>query len=254
MEQFHFTYYPNRKLLAGPLLSGVYDIMKDVLKEKLWNSKIRVIAVTCDGWKGPQMDSFYAVTGHWINHAFDLENATFGVVPFSGHQTGERIAAVVDNVVKELVPENCEISQVVCDNAANECSAGEQLMGSEDGVFNCFAHTVQLCVNDVVGKDTYVVSISQVREIVITVRKSGLLTEDLDEKLVRDVVTRWNSMLHMLQSFSENSDKIRALMKKNPKPFIGMRFPDMEVIDDLIEVQHSNIFFYILKILSNLIF
>ena len=76
---------------------------------------------------------------------------------------------------------------------------------------NCFAHTLQLCVEDGLKSPLEITAvIDKFRAIVSVFHHSTVLTESLkkaqdtlgipEEKLVADVRTRWNSTCIMLRS------------------------------------------------------
>lgn len=238
MNNFHDSNYPTRKDLAGSLLTGANAITKMAVKEQLKSAK--VLAITADGWKGRRMESYLGITAHWIDENFSLCSCVLGVVAISGHHTGKRISVMIRNVIDEYVSKDVQVSCIVSDNGADMLKAGDILSDYFEDFLchSCFAHTLQLAINDVVGKGHYVKEINLVREIICIIRKSGILSEELEERLILDEPTRWNSTYYMLKSFADHRIAIKQVFDNHryEKSFACLNFPNIAAITIMVEV------------------
>ena len=241
--------FPDRKLLSGALLEGLYEITlkcaKDALKDCM------SISLTADGWYAPRMESFIAITAHFIDEKWNSRRITLGVIEIFGSHTAKKMKNIILQVVETFTSNSCLISGFVVDNAADINKAGTLILGTNEDVFNCFGHTVQLAVNDVLSRG-YSEEINNVREIVKIIRKSRIVSNELKQlkgskhcELSLDVVTRWNSTYHMLRNFLKNEYEIAQIMNKEPynSNFAFVSLPERETIESLEKVSFLLIFF-----------
>ena len=126
---------------------------------------------------------------------------------------------------------------IVTDNAANVTAAIRQLQQSDNGFRNvkhlpCFAHTLNLVVQQAVQAINELKT--KVKTIVGYFHQSTVAAAKLEElqvqmkpnqgplKLKNDVVTRWNSTLHMCQRVCELQEPLNATIAVLMNPVDGL--------------------------------
>jgi len=76
--------------------------------------------------------------------------------------------------------------------------------------------------------------LEDVKKLVTYFKRSGL-NNLLSKTLKQDVPTRWNSQLLMLESYLENAEKVRSILKDKNESHRGSRISD-GAIQDLVEL------------------
>src|SRR5262249_14063413 len=109
------------------------------------------------------------------------------VYPAPHSLTISNLKALIRSRLKQWLPadDQLHIAQVTY-NGSNFTGASEDMVG-EDGQLGCFAHTLQLCVQDATGKDGDAAScksdITAVRALVKFIEGHGALSRKLEERL-----------------------------------------------------------------------
>ena len=134
---------PSRSFLTNTCYK-LYTSLKENLLEVLASPKVYV-AITTDMWTSRAVESYLTSTAHFINSDWKLESKVLQTKKMPERQTGENIAEVLCNAIKEWKIDERRIYAVVHDTASNMNLAIEKL-GCGD--VPCFAHTLQLAVNN----------------------------------------------------------------------------------------------------------
>lgn len=132
--------------------------------------------------------------------------------------TVEYIAAQVHSMLKEwdIVPERVHV--VITDNASNMTKA---MRDASLPQFGCFAHSLQLAINDgLLSQRAVIDTIAVCKSIVGHFHRSSTgshnlkrIQQSLDipqHKLKQDITTRWNSTFYMLKSIQEQKMALAA--------------------------------------------
>lgn len=108
---------------------------------------------------------------------------------------------------------------MVSDNASNIVSAVKNQLKWHH--FGCFAHTLNLIVQDAMKSDTISKLLEKAKRIVVSLKDRPLQMKKLISfqinagkkvplKLIQEVHTRWNSTLYMVQRFVELHDAVKT--------------------------------------------
>ena len=166
-------------------------------------------AFTTDMWSSRALDSYMALTCHYINGDFELVK----LVPFieyfgQNRHTGAHLRVMMDQFMSALGLEGEEFMKyVVCDNASNNVV----MIRLSNGIikdYRCAIHTLALCVKAIFQLEILTVKvqtcISKCNEVAKYVRRSEHNKNELREacKTLRigfimpkkPVDTRWNSV------------------------------------------------------------
>lgn len=111
----------------------------------------------------------------------------------------------------------------------------------------CIAHTLNLCINDVISQCTAFNALTKkCRNIVTYFKRSNAAMDNLRTeqdrlkkprlKLLKDVETRWNSILTMLQRIIEIGDALTIAQSKSKNAPSILTAEETNVIDELILV------------------
>ena len=189
------------KKTVNKYLSLVYDECKEQLIGELAGQKV---AVTTDLWTSIGARSYMTVTGHYIDDEWEMHSPVLGTRTLDDRHTGENIATSLHKIADEF---GLTVTSIVTDNAGN------MLTAASSGNFTriaCFAHTLQLSINEGLKHATVVKALATGKRLVGHFSHSAVATQALIEhqsrmgierplKLVQDVQTRWNSSLYMME-------------------------------------------------------
>lgn len=215
-------------------------IMKNVLK-----SNTSKISFTVDGWTSCNFRSYYGITAHFIDENWSLQSLTLDFVPSGGRHTGKDIATVFFTSLIDFDIAS-KIQGITLDNAASNTTFISELktllqesdisFNTDDQHFRCFAHILNLGVQDILkllqhdadqsqessedsdsecsdDESTIHSPVLKLRLCIRKIRKSEQLTNKLKSsceatntrffKPTLDVRTRWNSTFDMIQTSLE---------------------------------------------------
>ncbi|XP_074034348.1 E3 SUMO-protein ligase ZBED1-like [Leptinotarsa decemlineata] len=205
---------PSRKTITYTLLPSIYEETFHNLQSKI--KDVRSVTLTTDCWTSINIESFMAVTIHYIDN-FQLHSALLECSSFPQDHTSENLANQLKKVVVTWGLEN-KILIAVSDNTLNIKKAIKYELKWKH--FGCFAHTINLIAEEaiVIAEDL----IKKVRDIVSHFKRSSKsMTRLIDiqkqmgkspNKLLQDVRTRWNSTFYMVQRIIELEEWVRSAM------------------------------------------
>ena len=139
------------------------------------------ISFGTDIWRtAVNLHSLLSLTAHWVNDTFEQKSAVLNVKPFDGSHTAEYIAEEFDEMFRSWeINKRDQVHLVVRDNTSNMVKA---MSDAELPDLGCFAHTLQLVVNDVVLSQQAVIDlIATARKIVRHFRRSCLAYDRLKD-------------------------------------------------------------------------
>jgi len=165
-------------------------------------------------------DALLGFTAHWVDANFQCRSAVLQAQELSERHFGEYIT------VKMLDDWKINLSQVhnvIRDNGSNMIKA---MTEANLPSFGCFAHTLQLVVNDGILTQRGVKDLLAVcRSIVghfkhssVAYHKLAQIQENSDlpkHTLKQDVSTRWNSAPYMVESILEQKMTLAAYAVEN---------------------------------------
>ena len=76
------------------------------------------IAFTLDGWTSPSQTSFLAVTAHFVDEKWELQDITLGFEYLTGKHTGKTLILAFIRVVERFGLER-KVHSITSDNGAN---------------------------------------------------------------------------------------------------------------------------------------
>ena len=134
---------PSDTYVRETLLPTLYEAVKTRVAEKL--SGIAKVSVTTDGWStSSSTESLMSLTAHWIDDQWERKSAILHCAQVAGSHTASKIAEMMTQMVTDWKLKD-RLHVCVRDNARN-MEKGLQEAGIQS--VGCFAHTLQLCVND----------------------------------------------------------------------------------------------------------
>ena len=157
-----------------------------------------------------------SLTAHWLTHQFERKSAILHAQPFDGSHTGEAICQTILKMLQSWHLSKDKVHLVIRDNAAN------MIKGITDGGLQnlgCFAHTLQLVINDGVLLQRIVIDMLATSMTIVghfrcsTLAYSRLrnIQENLGlpiHRLIQDEPTRWNSTLQRLIFFGRETSLV----------------------------------------------
>ena len=198
---------PSRKTLSAWIGAKARQVKADV-KEGL--KALHKVSVTCDMWTSRATEGYLTVTAHGISDDFKLINIVLDTVCMHVAHTGDNQADVVMKVLDEWYLKG-KVFAVVTDNASSAVRCVTKLIrkGYAEIHIRCSAHTLQLCVNDVLKSSGVVADmLKRCKDTVALFHHSVVLSESMIDtqvrlncktrKLKQAVPTRWNSTYEML--------------------------------------------------------
>ena len=183
----------------------IYDSLKKHVISELSGKDI---AMTTDMWTTIGHHNYITITCHYLTEDWSLKSRIIGTRPLGNRHTAVNLAEKVKGLAAE-----CNVNSIVAitnDNAGNMVSMAKIL--AEDNIrrFGCFAHTLQLAVNEGLSLPVIAKMVAFSKKIVAHFSHSQPSMRALLEhqqrmgvakpfNLVRDVETRWNSTYFLMK-------------------------------------------------------
>jgi hypothetical protein len=239
---------PSRNTLMNSIIPELYTERRHSIHQELSSACMVGLALTTDGWTSCTNQSYISFTGHVIDTQFNLKEHCLHVQEFGESHTSLNLARLMKKTVKqwtnpEELPQSDLVSLtdlskwdneapptipvfVVTDNASNVTSAVKNLTSFEH--VQCFAHTLQLCVNDGIKQfPQFNVVFEKAKAITTHFRHSAKDTKKLMSleltfglqqlKLKQECQTRWNTRYLMLQRLLTVKEPVSAILINQTK-------------------------------------
>jgi len=214
---------------------------------------IKAFAFTTDLWRSRSLDSYMALTCHYINEEFQLVK----LVPFiqyfgENRHTGKNLQLMMDQFMEVLGLNHDEFLKfVVCDNASNNVV----MIRLTDGIleYYCAIHTMALCVKDIFLLEILTIKVQtcmeKCKELAKFVRRSEHNRNDLraacKKKEIgfilpkKPVETRWNSKEANVVSILKLMPALQHLASHDDTLEWTERVPnaaEVKVLESLVEI------------------
>ncbi|KAL0387425.1 UNVERIFIED_CONTAM: Zinc finger BED domain-containing protein RICESLEEPER 2 [Sesamum radiatum] len=206
----------SRNNLKGDILK-IYKDERTKYYNLLGKIKCR-IAITTDMWTSSNNKGFIAVTGHFINDNWTLQNCILRFLYVPAPHTTEVLADTlveslmdwnIDRKVSTITVDNCTTNDAMINHPLQKLPTKDMLLDGKVLHMRCCAHILNLIVKD--GLDIIGSSIERIRDSVIYWTASPSRVEKFEEtarqvpvnctkKLCLDCKTRWNSTYLMLET------------------------------------------------------
>ena len=162
---------PSRKYFVDKVLPLVHDDVKTLVKTE--TARMSHFSFTTDAWSASCGGcSLLSLTAHWLTEEFVKKSDVPHVQPLEESHTGEYLAQVYKKMLTGWEINQDQVHLVLRDNAANMAKAMREASLPSLG---CFAHTLQLVVDDGVLSQRAVMDVLAVcRSIVGHFRHSSL--------------------------------------------------------------------------------
>lgn len=232
---------PSRKTIKNLLNGEIFDKTFNKLMEIL--SEVKYVSLTTDLWtSSANTESYCTITCHFI-YKDKNESAVLDTSELQGRHTAQNIKEHITevsarfNILRKVI---C----IVTDNAASEKLACSLLQITH---LPCFAHTLNLVVTDSINEVIEFKDIvSKVGEILTFFKRSNVAMNILREeqkkrcvpelKLLKDIVTRWNSILIMLQRILEIGDCIVLALTKCANAPAALNLNEINIIKEAVTI------------------
>lgn len=209
---------PSRKTIANTLLPAMYEEKQAKIKDVVKN--VSSVTVTTDCWTSINVESFMAITIHFIDEEFEAKSILLECSSFEEAHTSANLATELNRVITLWGLES-KILLAISDNAANIQKAIKDELKWKH--FGCFAHTINLIVqNGLKSVEPIMAIIVKFRSLVAHFKRSTTASSKLFEvqvkagkepkKLLQDVTTRWNSTYYMVDRLLEMEEIVRTTM------------------------------------------
>ena len=135
---------PSRKYITDKALP---DIASDVkAKVEMTMNGVQWFSFTSDIWStGISNDSLLSLTAHWLTESFERMQAMLHAQSIPGSHTGALILSKYKAMLDKWGIRHEQVHMFVVDNAANMRRA---MLDGKIPYLGCFAHTLQLIIND----------------------------------------------------------------------------------------------------------
>ena len=147
MAKVQLAYSPPCANAVKKYLKLKYLHEKAALKHDL--QKQVSVALTCDAWTSAANQGYLTVTGHYLTEDWVLKHTVLSTKRMIYRHTGENIYQCLASTQEEYGVHN-KVAGLTSDNASNMRSAAsrQKFNNCPDGHVQCFAHTLQLAVED----------------------------------------------------------------------------------------------------------
>lgn len=177
------------------------------------------MAITTDCWTALTTESYVTITCHYIDEYWKVNSAVLFTQSMPGRHTADNLTAKLVDAV-ETWGLSGKVSACVHDNARNIVAANSPGRVSWDSI-PCFAHTLQLAVNDGFNVFVHRVIVAAGR-LVRHFNHSTPACKALEAKqdqmqlpkhqLIQSCKTRWNSVCDMMARLLEQRWAVTAVL------------------------------------------
>ncbi|XP_070132602.1 E3 SUMO-protein ligase ZBED1-like [Drosophila bipectinata] len=216
--------------------------MKTKLRDLL--SSIKYCAITTDGWTSRANDHYLSVTCQFFTDNFKLKSAVLSTnkLVCDTNQNSENIADSLRIVLADWEIMH-KVTAIVSNNASSMIKACKLL---EKRHMPCFAHTLNLVVQDALIIDNVKEVITKCKRIVSFFKSNSIAYaklklaqgHDTTYGLIQEVSTRWNScykMIIRLLKLREAVSRVLLDTKKAPPPLTADEISILEDLERILE-------------------
>ena len=239
---------PSRKYFTEKVFPKIIKGVKVVVDKILHSPNVKHYSFTTDIWStNTAYRCLLSMTAHWMSDGFERMSAVSHVTLLEESHTGNYICEKFCQMLLTWGINKENVHIVLRNNASN---MGRAMTDANLCSYGCFAHSLQLVVNDGVLSQRVVSDLLAVcRSIVGHFRRSAVAYDKLKKiqqqldipeyNLKQDEPTRWNSSLYMLQSVVEQKMSLAAYGSDGSIPVLTSTQLDIanKVIDILSPVE-----------------
>ena len=223
------------------LLPDCYSSAKEQLHQQL--EEVETCSITTDFWSSCNAQSYITVTCHYFNQSWELKSCVLATCQVKMDHTAENIKTELKRITGEWNITD-KISCIVTDSAANMIAAA-RLTGWRH--LPCFAHTLNLIVQEATEKDAELAELRQKCRSIVTFFKQSVKARDKltevqkqmggeEKKLIRDVVTRWNSSYYMYERLVEQYKAVNTTLCFLDHSQLCLSSPEVAIMSDAVKM------------------
>lgn len=231
---------PSKTYLRDVSLHKVYETLKDQLRSTL--ECVEYVALTTDGWTSKASEGYLTITCHFINSEFKLNSAVLSTTTLLT-PTNHTAANIADSIREVLTEWGLmqKVVSIVTDNDSTMKKACELL---EIRHFPCFAHTINLLVQDVLKLKELVPILAKCKSIVSFMKRSTITMAKFKQAqtienplgLIQEVQTRWNSAFQMIKRLLETKEPLSSVLLCTSKAPIPFSAEEIDILKELTEL------------------
>ena len=203
-KNFVLALNPNYKIQCRKTVMKHLHILDQECKKDLIELLMGVesVAFTSDLWTSTALNGYITVTAQYFDNKWEMRSNVLATRVMGERHTGTNIGTQISKIKDEFRVKKC--SALVTGNASNMRIAAKELGFAH---VHCFAHTLQLAVEDGLIVSQIAKTLGAARRIVSHFNHSVLATEALlakqpenqKLKLIPDMPTGWNSSYYMIE-------------------------------------------------------
>jgi hypothetical protein len=140
---------------------------------------VSAVHFTSDHWSSRTNDAYQALTVQYITPQWELKKWTVECRNAEGRHTGELVAALTDQMIRNipgLRPET--LTTITTDSAANMRKAMREAL-TVDCHLRCVDHIINTCVTKALDEEAVSQAIQKCRDLATATHRSSLKTEKL---------------------------------------------------------------------------
>ncbi|XP_075165097.1 E3 SUMO-protein ligase ZBED1-like [Haematobia irritans] len=231
---------PSRTTLQNVHMANLYKETKTKLQLIL--NEVDYCSITTDCWTSRANEGYLTVTCHFISNAFMLNSVVLSTKKLlvTTNHCADNISSSLRAVFDEWGIMQKVIS-IVTDNDSTMIKACELLQKRH---LPCFAHTVNLVVQDCLAQTNVKQVLSKCKAIVTFFKSSTISYEKFKNaqgiskphSLLQEVPTRWNSAYRMIERILLTNEYISAVLLATSKAPPPLTADEIDVLKDLKEL------------------
>jgi len=231
----------SKSALTKRMLPLVHRNLKEAMAKILERDlpQLGGVAFTSDIWSSRALNSYIALTMHYVDKDWNLRKFLMGCSNFDERHTAAEIGQKLDRMIEAInIPGEASLTMIT-DGGSNMVKAAKESPNIHDHLI-CLCHIISNCLKDTFEIPAIKEAINMLKELASCTHKSLQRTLEIKKecinqnipfvKIINPVPTRWNSVVMSLKTVVRITPALKKLHEKELEIFRG-KLPTNKQLD-----------------------